>query len=70
MEDWKSLDETALMALGILMQETAVNTLGETGDLVFTEGEKTTEPPPIATANHRVKSKGRPSKKRRIDGVD
>jgi len=38
--DWRSLDETALLALGILMEEAARHTLGETGDLVFTEGEE------------------------------
>ena len=33
--DWKSLDETALLALGILIEEAAVEVLGETGDLAF-----------------------------------
>ena len=37
--DFESLDETALLALGILMEETARETLGETGDLAFVEGE-------------------------------
>lgn len=32
------MDETALIAFGILMEETAKEVLGETGDLVFTEG--------------------------------
>lgn len=35
--DWKSLDETALLAMGILMEE--VSCPSKTGDLVFTEGE-------------------------------
>lgn len=65
-DDWKSLDETALMALGILMEEAALETLGEAGDLVFTEGARKFEPPPIATARWTM-SKARPSKKRRID---
>jgi hypothetical protein len=34
---WKCMDETALIALGILMEETARELLGETGDLAFTE---------------------------------
>lgn len=31
------MDETALIAMGILMEETAREVLGETGDLAFTE---------------------------------
>lgn len=34
------MDETALIALGILMEETAREVLGETGDLVFLEGDE------------------------------
>lgn len=37
--DWRSMDETALLALGILMEEAAADVLGETGDLTFVEGE-------------------------------
>jgi hypothetical protein len=37
--DWRSLDETALLALGILMEELCRETLGNTGDMVFTEAE-------------------------------
>ncbi|EKG14792.1 hypothetical protein MPH_08067 [Macrophomina phaseolina MS6] len=37
--DWRSMDETALLALGILIEEAAVDILGETGDLAFVEGE-------------------------------
>jgi hypothetical protein len=32
------MDETALLALGILLEESAREVLGESGDLVFTEG--------------------------------
>ncbi|KAF2134337.1 hypothetical protein P153DRAFT_280419 [Dothidotthia symphoricarpi CBS 119687] len=35
---WKCMDETALIALGILVEETAREVLGETGDLAFLEG--------------------------------
>jgi len=35
--DFRSLDETALVALGILLEEAAVNVLGETGDMVLVE---------------------------------
>jgi hypothetical protein len=34
---WKCMDETALIAFGILMEEMAKEVLGETGDLAFTE---------------------------------
>lgn len=37
--DFKSLDETALLALGILLEETAALHLGETGHLAFLEDE-------------------------------
>jgi hypothetical protein len=36
--DWRSMDETALLAMGILMEEVCRETLGDTGDIVFTEG--------------------------------
>jgi len=65
--DWKSLDETALIALGILMEEASRDVLGQTGDLVFTEGEEIAEPLPKTAEGQRKKSKGRPSKKRRVD---
>lgn len=35
---WRSMDETALIALGILLEESAREVLGETGDLAFVEG--------------------------------
>lgn len=38
--DWSSMDETALLAIGILLEEAAAEALGETGDMVFVEGEK------------------------------
>lgn len=37
--DFESLDETALLAMGVLMEEMAGEVLGETGDLAFVEGE-------------------------------
>lgn len=37
------MDETALIALGILMEESAKEILGETGDLAFTEGVREEE---------------------------
>lgn len=38
--DWGSMDETALMAMGILLEEAAAVKLGNSGDLAFVEGEK------------------------------
>ena len=35
--DWKSLDETALLALGILVEEAAREALGSSGDLALVE---------------------------------
>lgn len=37
------MDETALIALGILMEEMAKETLGETGDLALVEAAKPEE---------------------------
>lgn len=37
--DFESLDETALLGLGILLEEMAEHALGHTGDLAFVEGE-------------------------------
>ncbi len=65
--DWKSLDETALIALGVLMEEASQDVLGQTGDLVFTEGEEIIEPLSKTRSAQRTKSKGRSSKKRRVD---
>lgn len=38
--DWRSMDETALIAMGILLEEAAKESLGETGDMSFVEGEE------------------------------
>ena len=37
------MDETALIAMGVLMEEMAKESLGETGDLVLVEGEEVSE---------------------------
>ncbi|KAL4895596.1 hypothetical protein BDV59DRAFT_141715 [Aspergillus ambiguus] len=39
-DDHYSMDETALIATGILLEEMARESLGETGDLVLVEGEE------------------------------
>ena len=38
--DYQTMDETALIAMGILLEEMAGESLGETGDLVLVEGER------------------------------
>ncbi|PBP22268.1 hypothetical protein BUE80_DR006806 [Diplocarpon rosae] len=66
--DWKSMDESALLALGILMEEAARSSLGETGDLAFTEGEEAIQPYLRAYDGIQGRqSKKRPLKKRRVD---
>ncbi|KAJ5389751.1 uncharacterized protein N7496_000819 [Penicillium cataractarum] len=40
LHDHHSMDETALIAMGILVEEMAREALGETGDLVLVEGEE------------------------------
>ena len=42
--DFESLDETALLSLGILLEEMAEHILGDTGDLAFVEGEDIADP--------------------------
>lgn len=37
---FRSMDETALLAMGVLMEEAAEELLGPTGDTVFVDGEK------------------------------
>ncbi|MCJ1350495.1 MAG: hypothetical protein MMC33_000476 [Icmadophila ericetorum] len=40
LKDFRSMDGTALLALGILLEEKANEELGEAGDMVFVEGEE------------------------------
>lgn len=48
--NWRSMNGTALLALGILMEEATRDVLGQTGDLVFTEGEDRVAPPTTVPA--------------------
>lgn len=72
-DDWKSLDDTALIALGILMEEAAG--LSMTGDLVFVEGEQISDSFLLGLKAQQASSrtpkptrrlKSRASKKRRL----
>jgi hypothetical protein len=40
LDDYRTMDETALISMGILLEEMAEESLGETGDLVLVEGEE------------------------------
>lgn len=55
-ELWKFMDETALIALGILLEETVKETLGETGDLALLEAARTDEEE--AFAEHEERARG------------
>ncbi|CAG8975246.1 hypothetical protein HYALB_00007946 [Hymenoscyphus albidus] len=71
--DWRSLDETALIALGILMEE--ASHLAKTSDLALTEGETVGLPAQSAKSDSRLHETitappgppERSKKKRRID---
>lgn len=47
-DDCQSMDETALIAMGILLEEMAKESLGETGDLVLVEGEEISDDERVA----------------------
>lgn len=74
--DWRSLDETALIALGILMEE--VSRLGKTSDLTLTEGEAVELPVQLEEVHSRTheakvtppRRRKRSKKKRRIHTDD
>ena len=59
--DFRSLDETALLAMGILLEEAAVEALGETGDMVLVEPEGLENGlPEDRMVRHQVKGRVRP----------
>lgn len=64
--DYRSLDETALLALGVLIEELCWEQLGEGGDLVFTEGDVEGEEERRARSQSR--SVGRAGKRRKVEG--
>ena len=47
--DFYSMDETALLAIGILLEEAANHSLGATGDLAFVEGQEVAAEEPEVT---------------------
>lgn len=67
------MDETALIALGILVEETAREILGETGDLVFTEAadeEENAEEEKGSTARNTTRSRRETETRGEIDALD
>lgn len=52
-EDYQSMDETALIAMGILLEEIAKESLGETGDLVLVEGEEISDSERLPSMRHK-----------------
>jgi hypothetical protein len=67
--NYRSLDETALLSLGILLEEAARETLGEKGHLAFAEGEALEETPQKTASTPPLPAHGDPGparKKRKI----
>ncbi|PWY87783.1 hypothetical protein BO70DRAFT_203300 [Aspergillus heteromorphus CBS 117.55] len=64
-DDIHSMDETALIAMGILLEEMAKESLGETGDMVLVEGEEI--PPGEARLPGRVGKMGRKMGRKRAN---
>lgn len=59
--DFRSMDETALLALGVLLEEAAVEVLGETGDMVLVEPEGLESVvPEERITQHQVRGRVRP----------
>ena len=59
--DFRSMDETALLAIGVLLEEAAVEVLGETGDMVLVEPEDLENVVPEGRiTRHQVKGRVRP----------
>ncbi|KAK2882445.1 hypothetical protein FQN49_000337 [Arthroderma sp. PD_2] len=68
---WRSMDETALIALGFLLEEVATEALEETGDMVFVEGEVACDSESVVEASSvrsRQTSVSAFSMRSRIDG--
>ncbi|KAF5659756.1 hypothetical protein FHETE_9278 [Fusarium heterosporum] len=71
----RSMDETALLAFGILLEEAGKEVLGRGGDLVFTEGADDTPgdgPAPVhdetrLIGHHHISLRGRPKRRKVTD---
>ena len=54
---WKSMDETALVAWGVLLEEAVKETLGETGDLALVEAARSEEDEAFVEEDRRANEK-------------
>ncbi len=61
--DFRSLDETALMGIGVLLEECVDVLLGESGERVFLEGERARRLDEVKIGKGRGKGKGKQTKK-------
>ena len=64
------MDETALLAMGILLEETVKRSLGDTGDMVFVEGETEGDLASLGVAYGGSSSKGVKSRSRSNSQVE
>ena len=56
--DFKSLDSTALLAMGILVEEASREMLGDTGDMALVEADDMDDPMPESTVTrHQIRGK-------------
>ncbi|KAK3360322.1 hypothetical protein B0T25DRAFT_127390 [Lasiosphaeria hispida] len=74
--DERSMDETALLAFGVLLEEASREVLGKRGDLVLTEGKRglgaaamvKKEESRVSAASPSQRESGRKTKRRKLDG--
>ena len=66
--DFRSLDETALLAMGILLEEACKESLGEAGDMVFTEPQSWDQQlPDSIESRHQVEGSVRPKQVQELE---
>ncbi|KGO71859.1 hypothetical protein PITC_025910 [Penicillium italicum] len=71
-DDHQTMDETALLAVGILIEEMAKEELGETGDLALVEGQELSEEEDDKTAlesDTTIKSAARAARRKRANSI-
>ncbi|KAJ5500130.1 hypothetical protein PEX1_043490 [Penicillium expansum] len=71
-DDHQTMDETALLAVGILIEEMAKEELGETGDLALVEGQELSEEEDDRTAlesDTTSKSAARAARRKRANSI-
>lgn len=71
-DDHQTMDETALLALGILIEEMAKEELGETGDLALVEGQELSDEEDDKTglgSDTTTKSAARAARRKRANSI-